>query len=104
MDLKNIGIRIKDCRRQKHLTQEEFAEMIDVSPHYIYEIERGLKTMSLHTLDNIITTLEISADYLLYGNQMDAHSDKLSALVESLPSNKRECVAAVISALLPFMK
>ena len=55
MDLKEIGARIKHCRQEQDLTQEKFAELINASPHYVYEIERGIKTMSLSTLDRIST-------------------------------------------------
>lgn len=41
MDFKQIGIRIKKIRYSRGLSQEKLAELIDVSPHYIYEIERG---------------------------------------------------------------
>lgn len=53
MDFEQIGMRIKACRKQKHLTQEKLAECLDVSSHYIYELERGVKTMSLYTLSTI---------------------------------------------------
>lgn len=43
MDFEQIGMRIKACRKQKHLTQEKLAECLDVSSHYIYELERGVK-------------------------------------------------------------
>ena len=106
MDLKGVGIRLKECRRKNHLTQEEFAELVEVSPHYIYEIERGLKAMSLHTLDKIVTALGVSTDYLLYDGKTPVknESDQLSVIVENLPLNKRESVAEIISVLLPYMK
>lgn len=53
MDFEQIGMRIKACRKQKHLTQEKLAECLDVSSHYIYELERGVKTMSLYTLNDL---------------------------------------------------
>ena len=67
MDFEQIGMRIKACRKRKHLTQEKLAECLDVSSHYIYELERGVKTMSLYTLNDLSTCLEVSSDYLLYG-------------------------------------
>lgn len=60
MDFEQIGMRIKACRKQKHLTQEKLAECLDVSSHYIYELERGVKTMSLYTLNDLSTCLEVS--------------------------------------------
>ena len=60
MDFEQIGMRIKACRKQKHLTQEKLAECLDVSSHYIYELERGVKTMSLYTLNDLSTCLEVT--------------------------------------------
>ena len=112
MDFKAIGLRVKKCRRDIGLTQEKFAELIDVSPHYIYEIERGSKTMSLDTLDRIITTLNISADYLLYGSlhskipsaKNDNAFDKLSLLFDVLSPPQRESLIEIIEFLLPKLK
>lgn len=111
MDLKEIGLRIKICRKENHLTQEKFAEMINVSPHYIYEIERGSKAMSLYTLHNIATCLNISTDYLLYGNMpfnspnsSNPSSDTLFSLLSELPVEKRENLAHIITTLLPYLK
>ena len=50
MNLIAIGNRIKQSRKAQKYTQETLAEKLDVSPHYIYEIERGSKTMSLKML------------------------------------------------------
>lgn len=53
MNLAEIGDRIKSERKYQGLSQEKLAEMVNVTPHYIYEIERGLKAMSMETLANI---------------------------------------------------
>ena len=93
MDFEQIGMRIKACTKQKHLTQEKLAECLDVSSHYIYEIERGVKTMSLYTLNDLSTCLEVSSDYLLYGkDNTDSNpipEDALSVMIKDLPSQQR---------------
>ena len=58
-----LGHRIRQCRKMKHLTQEKLAELISVSPHYIYEVEKGLKSMSLATFIDLCTVLNVSTDY-----------------------------------------
>ncbi|MBD5137217.1 MAG: helix-turn-helix transcriptional regulator [Lachnospiraceae bacterium] len=104
MDLAGIGLRIKYCRHAKHLTQEKLAELIDVSPHYIYEIERGTKAMSLYTLNNIAEFLGTSADYLLYGyEQVNHNSDELYELTKNLPPQKRTVLANILSILLQYI-
>lgn len=110
MDFEQIGRRVKNSRRKKHLTQEKFAEIIDVSPHYIYEIERGSKSMSLYTLDSVATNLGVSTDYLLYGcisHHKDGsrkEPDELTVLVDAIPSQKRKSVARIIESILPYIK
>lgn len=111
IDFEMVGARIKNCRRKKNWTQEKFAEMIDVSPHYIYEIERGSKTMSIYTLDSVASTLGVSTDYLLYGipssdarNSLNQEPDKLSLYVETIPPRKRDSVAEIMKAILPYVK
>lgn len=62
-----IGKRIKLKRNEIHLTQEKLSEIIDVSPSYISEIERGTSICSLATIANISTVLQTSLDYLVFG-------------------------------------
>lgn len=110
MNLAQMGQRIKNSRQNKHLTQEEFSEKIGVSPHYIYEIERGSKAMSIHTFYNVVTTLSVSADFLLYGHeppfQDDSFqaSDELLSLLEQISPQKRKSINNIIHALLPYIK
>ena len=83
MDLVEIGGRIKAQRKSAGISQEKLAEMTFVSPHYIYEIERGMKSMSLETLMSISRALNISTDFILFGNQPSEAptlSDKLGEL------------------------
>ena len=103
MDFEQIGMRIKACRKQKHLTQEKLAECLDVSSHYIYELERGVKTMSLYTLNDLSTCLEVSSDYLLYGkDNTDSNpipEDALSVMIKDLPSQQRNRLADLLKAV-----
>ncbi|MGN0552061.1 MAG: helix-turn-helix domain-containing protein [Oscillospiraceae bacterium] len=103
MNLKEIGSRIKTERKCRSLSQEKLAEMINVSPHYIYEIERGLKAMSLETLINLSAALKISTDYILFGNRQDS-SPSLSELLNELDDNHRVKVENAFKALLPYIK
>ena len=41
-----IGIRIRNARRRKHLTQEQLAEILGISSKHIGNIETGKKNVS----------------------------------------------------------
>lgn len=106
-----LGYRIKQCRKMRNLTQEKLAESINVSPHYIYEIEKGLKTMSLYTLADIATALDISTDYLLFGVYDSSYSfttkgvpiDRLDKLLQDLSPQERDITADILSDILPHL-
>lgn len=107
MDIAELGLRIKQCRKSRQLTQERLAELIDVSSHYIYEIEKGLKCMSLSTLVDIALALNISTDYLLFGTQeysSQEQIDQLDLILNDLPDQKRQSIAEIIKLLVPYLK
>ncbi len=65
MDLKVVGRRIKEARERKNLTQEELAELVDLSSTHVSVIERGLKATKIDTFVSIANALDVSADSLL---------------------------------------
>ncbi|MDD3437736.1 MAG: helix-turn-helix transcriptional regulator [Candidatus Gastranaerophilales bacterium] len=66
--LKLLGINIKKYREQKKLSQENLAEMVDLSREYIADIERGHKRISLKKLFLIADTLEVKCSDLINFN------------------------------------
>ena len=78
MDMIVIGSKIKEARERAHLTQEELAEIIDISPTHMSVIERGVKTPKLDTFVKIVKALNLSADALLLDG-MDQVNDSIVA-------------------------
>lgn len=62
-----IGLEIKAAREKAKMTQEEFAEAVDVSPQYVSNLERGIVGVSLSTFKRICTVLNVSSDQILFG-------------------------------------
>lgn len=110
MNLDAIGTRIKSARHDAGMTQEQLAELIDVSPHYIYEIERGSKAMSIQTLEKLSIALHQSIDFLFWGDSRPyltnnlPHEDRLSVLTNKLPQESREALADALATLIPYLK
>ena len=106
MDLNNLGIEIKNNRKLLKLTQEQLAELIDVNPHYIYEIEKGLKIPSLPVLIAISEQLHVSIDILLSKNvhNTDKEKDELDCLIKNLNKSQRLNLAKVIRSLYPYLR
>lgn len=103
MDLKAMGSRIKAERKKLGLTQEKLAELISVTPHYIYEIERGMKSMSLETLILLSEKMELSADYILFGVQRQ-NLGELYRKLDELSDERRLRAEKVFEQLLPNLR
>ena len=96
--IEEIGQMIKSIRIQNKWTQERLAEYADLSPHYIYEVERGSKTISLDVLFRLSDVFRVSPGYIL-GDVSKEEDDKRAAygslndyeinLIETLRSSTR---------------
>ncbi len=64
-----IGKRLRKQREKLSLSRETFAEMIDISPQFLAELENGKKGMSAETLYKICDKFYLSSDYLLMGRE-----------------------------------
>ena len=64
---KSIGNRISQLRRKCGLTQEQFAEEIDISIKHISAVERGTSSLSLEKLIDASKHLDCTMDYLILG-------------------------------------
>lgn len=62
--LKGIGENIQKARLKRKLTQEQLAEMCNVSSEYISTIERGLSSGSISLIVDICNVLDITPDYV----------------------------------------
>ena len=55
-----FGRRLRQIRAQRRMTQEQFAEMLDVSVDFLSLIERGRNAPSFETLDKMAKRLRMS--------------------------------------------
>ena len=102
MDMIAIGSKIKEARERAHLTQEELAEIVDISPTHMSVIERGVKTPKLDTFVKIANALHLSADALLQDvvtPVTDSIIAELSVRIGRLPQNEQNRILNAIRAL-----
>ena len=102
MDQIAIGARLKAARERVHLTQEQLAEIIDISPTHMSVIERGVKTPKLDTFVRIANALGVSTDALLQDVVVpvnDSIMAELSARIGRMPQKDQERILNAIRAL-----
>lgn len=89
MDLTLLGNRIRVARERKGITQEDFAERVDISPSHVSVIERGVKASRVDTLVRIANELDVSADYLLQDLVKRSRENQLLSSIMELPETDR---------------
>ena len=71
-----LGQKIKILRKRKHITQEQLAEMVDISPRALSGIEVGEYYAKAETLDKIVEALNTTTEEL-FPNEHLADSKEL---------------------------
>ena len=100
-----IGKRIKKQRELLGITREELSEKIGITPRFCYDLELGLKGMSVQTLYKLVQVLHVSADYLLFGESKDTQGIETGiSLLKACPSDKRNYLNKIISIYLQALK
>lgn len=63
-----MGDRIRECRKQKNMSQAELAEAINVSDNTISNMETGSNNVKLENIEKIADFFEVPLDYLVKGS------------------------------------
>lgn len=66
-DLVDMGKRIQHLRKHHGYTQEQLADMMQVSIQMISNLERGNKAIRIDNLLSLSRILKVSTDYILMG-------------------------------------
>lgn len=96
IELIAIGKRIQNRRKQLGYTQEQLAEMMNVSVQMVSNLERGNKAIRIDNLINISQIMNISTDYILTGKQNQQDISNLSEQISSLSPKDRKMIALLV--------
>lgn len=102
-----IGTRIRLARKKAGFSQEKLAELADVHPTYIGQLERGEKNATMESVHKISSALNIPLERLF--EKIDILSDSVVAernmplecydYLLSLPISKQEVVVELLSLI-----
>lgn len=91
-----IGNRIRDKREQWGYSQQELAELIDVTLNYLGEIERGRRPLTLPVAEQLCIHFGVTYDYLFLGLNPGT-ANRLSD-VSDAPLNARNALLDIVLA------
>ena len=107
-ELNLLGDRIRGFRKAKGLTQERLAELADLHPTFISEIENGKANYSISTLLSISDALKVNpAELFLFktgkretDREFEFKLAKISKLLEKKDLKTQEKVFSILEILL----
>ena len=88
-DFEAIGKRVQQARKTQRYTQAELSEMINMSSQNLSCLERGTTGISIPTLISLCKALDVSADYILFGNEAKNQQSPISIMLSKLPQQKQ---------------
>jgi transcriptional regulator with XRE-family HTH domain len=99
-----IGEQVKIARENLKMTQEQFAERIEVSPQYISDLERGVVGISIPTLKRACTVLGVSSDWILFGIKSQNRSAALDERCRDLSDEQFKILLEIVSKFTEALK
>lgn len=99
-DLGEIGKRIQNRRKQQGYTQEQLADLMNVSIQMISNLERGIKAIRIDNLINLSAILDISTDYILTGKETADDIGVLTSRISQLPDKDRKMIEMLVEYCL----
>ena len=100
---KAIGKRIQEFRKSKGMSQETLSEILDITPHYLSALERGVYNIKLETLVKILNTLDLSADEVfcdVVNKSSLVTANRLSEKLDGLAPEEQKKILAVVDTMI----
>lgn len=98
-----VGERLRYYRNECGYTQQQLSELVDLSMSYYSDIERGVKSVSVTKLVDLINALNCTADDIfedLLDRKYDLKISRLNAKIENLSAKDKRKLIAVIDAFI----
>lgn len=93
-----IGGRVRKCRESLGYSRESLAEQAELAVSFLSSIELGMGSFSVETLAKLCRTLEVSADFILFGREEELHLDRIRFMLSTVEERYLPHIEAALSA------
>lgn len=99
---KQFGTILRNARMDNKLTQNELAEILDISLSYLKDLERFRNNPSYDVFERVIRYFNLSADTVIYPNQNqnDNTYQKIGRLLTRCDEGQLKVILATTETLL----
>lgn len=99
----HIGKIFQEYRLKNHLTQNEVAELTELEPRHISQIERGFSKGSIDTLIKLCNAYKITPDIILYDLLDEQTKDSVSIYEEDFKKLSKKDKDTVLHIIKYFL-
>lgn len=99
-----IGKRVRRRREELGFTREQLAEQCELSVRFFAEIESGRKNMTTKSLFKVARALNLSADYILFGEEAEAEKTNLEKMLGELSKEDRDIAEDILKNFVIAVK
>ena len=84
---KKFGIRLKELRKKRNLSQEKFSEMLNIAQNTLSNIETGLNFCTADTIEKILLNLGVTPSELFDFKHFESDENLIDEINEILKNN-----------------
>ena len=96
-----MGERIRECRKQRNLSQAQMAEAIGISNNAFSNIETGNSNATLENVKKIAEYFQVSLDYLTDGEERSLEDETFIRRYLALAKEDRRKMLSVMDTFFP---
>lgn len=101
---KAFGKRIKELRKNKKLTQEKLAELINVEPQQICRIENGACFTTFDTLEKLAQVLETSIADFFNNSHIKTTQELIDELTNKLNNASEKDIMLIYKVVMAILQ
>ena len=90
----HIGIKIKELREKRQMTQTDLAQKIDVSKSVISAYEKGIRTPSYKVIKDMSVAFDVPESYLFV---KDDNDEAIMINISDLTLNQQRIIYALLT-------
>lgn len=97
-----LGLRLKEYRENRKLTQDKLAEMVGIDPKHLSRIENGRNYPSLETLEKILDSLDVSYEEIFNFKLLVSKDElikKINNRLEVLEESKLKLIYNIVNEI-----
>jgi len=98
-----FGANVKIYRKKLHLSQEQLAEKLEITPKHLSTIETGATFVSAELLEKFTQQLLVSASALFYSTDETSTDDSMLGKIDQIIDKEYEKASKVIKMQIRYL-